>query len=99
MTSGTPQAAWLRPQIRMGLDDFPRLDRVFKSGSLPGLPATFTWHSYSIAASILRGPEVVHVPGDGFLASVQECPVLPSASVATQQWQPNTPKDPTEDVS
>ena len=45
----------------------PQLDRVFGTGSLLGLPATFNRTSYSLTATCIADSEIIHVDSDRFL--------------------------------
>lgn len=57
----------LKGKVCMSLKDLDKLDRVFSSGSLLGIPATFTGHPYSLAAVAVTDAEVVHVERQAFL--------------------------------
>ena len=57
----------LKGKIRMSLRNLDKLDRIFSSGSLFGIPATFTGHPYSLAAVAVTDAEVVHVERQAFL--------------------------------
>ena len=60
----------------MYVQDYPRLDRTFSSGSLLGLPATFTGHPYSLGATAVTAAEVVHVGKQAFLDLMSQQPDL-----------------------
>jgi CRP-like cAMP-binding protein len=62
----------VRGKIRMGVRGVPKLDRLFKTGSLLGLPSTFTGHAYSLFAVAETEAEVVHVPQAEFLRLMRE---------------------------
>ena len=62
----------LRGKVRMGVRGLPKLDRLFSSGSLLGLPSTFTGHSYSLTAEALSEVEAIHVPQADFLKVMRE---------------------------
>jgi CRP-like cAMP-binding protein len=62
----------LRGKIRMGVTGLPRLDRLFSTGSLLGLPSTFTGHNYSLTAQAITDVEVLHIPQAGFLQLMRE---------------------------
>src|SRR5450755_1868076 len=49
----------LKGKVCLSLRDLDKLDRIFSSGSLLGVPATFTGHSYSLAAFAVTDTEVV----------------------------------------
>ncbi len=57
----------VKGKVCMSLKDVHKLDRIFSSGSLLGIPATFTGHPYSLAAVALTDAEVVHVERQAFL--------------------------------
>jgi CRP-like cAMP-binding protein len=57
----------LKGNVRMSLKDLDKLDRIFSSGSLLGIPATFTGHPYSLAALAVTDTEVVYVERQAFL--------------------------------
>ena len=63
-------------KVRMSVRDMPSLDRDFDTGSLLGLPATFTGHTYSLTAITLVQSEIVHVPRQRFLELMRERPEL-----------------------
>ena len=57
----------IKGKVRLSLPDLPKLDRIFGPGSLLGLPATFTGHPYSLAATSITEAEVLHVDRQKFL--------------------------------
>jgi len=57
----------VKGKVCMSLKNLDKLDRIFSSGSLLGIPATFTGHPYSLAAVALTDAEVVHVERQAFL--------------------------------
>jgi CRP-like cAMP-binding protein len=57
----------VKGKVSLSVADFPKLDRVFSAGSLLGVPATFTGHSYSLAATTLTSAEILHVNRQAFL--------------------------------
>jgi CRP-like cAMP-binding protein len=57
----------LKGKVCMSLKDLDKLDRTFSSGSLLGIPATFTGQPYSLAAVAVTDAEVVHVERQDFL--------------------------------
>jgi CRP-like cAMP-binding protein len=66
----------LKGKVSLTVPDLHRLDRVFSSGSLLGVPATFTGHTYSLAAVAVTDAEVVHVERQKFLDLMTEQPDL-----------------------
>lgn len=54
-------------KVRLSMRDCPQFDRIFNSGSLLGVPATFTGHPYSLAATAVTKAEVIHVDRQKFL--------------------------------
>ncbi len=57
----------MKGRIRMSLEEAPKLDRLFTSGSLLGLPSTFAEKPYSLTAAALVTSDVIHVPQKEFL--------------------------------
>jgi len=57
----------VKGKVRLSLPDLPKLDRVFGPGSLLGLPATFTGHPYSLAATAITETAVLHIARSPFL--------------------------------
>src|SRR5580700_1637180 len=57
----------LKGKVCMSLKEIGRLDRTFSSGSLLGIPATFTGQPYSLAAVAVTDAEAVHVERQAFL--------------------------------
>jgi CRP-like cAMP-binding protein len=57
----------MKGKVRLSLPELPKLDRIFGPGSLLGLPATFTGHPYSLAATSITEAEVLHVERQKFL--------------------------------
>jgi len=66
----------VKGKICLSVHDSRQFDRVFPAGSLLGVPATFTGHPYSLAATALTDTEVLHVGRDTFLALMSEQPEL-----------------------
>lgn len=66
----------LKGKVCLSVKDLQKLDRVFSSGSLLGVPATFTGHTYSLAAVALTDAEVIHVNRDAFLDLMRQQPEL-----------------------
>lgn len=65
-----------RGKVRMSVRGLPKLDRLFSTSSLLGLPSTFTGHSYSLTAVAITDVEAVHVPQSSFLQIMRERPDL-----------------------
>ena len=63
-------------KVRMSVRDLPELDRDFDSGSLLGLPSTFTGRPYSLTAVTLVDSDVVHVESKEFLDLMRDQPEL-----------------------
>jgi len=63
-------------KVCLSMKDCPQFDRVFNSGSLLGVPATFTGHPYSLAAIAITKAEVVHVDREKFLEVMTSQPEL-----------------------
>lgn len=63
-------------KVCLWVKDYPKLDRVFASGSLLGVPATFTGHSYSLGATAVTAADIVHVDRKAFLDLMSEQPEL-----------------------
>lgn len=66
----------IKGKVRLYVRDYPRLDRVFPSGSLLGVPATFTCHPYSLGATAETAAEVLHVGQKAFLDLMTQQPEL-----------------------
>jgi CRP-like cAMP-binding protein len=64
----------VKGKVSLSVRDFPKLDRVFTAGSLLGVPATFTGHTYSLAAMTLTQAEILHVERQRFLDLMTEIP-------------------------
>lgn len=63
-------------KVLMGVRNMPKLDRAFSTGSLLGLPATFTGRPYSLTALAVVQSDIVHVPRGEFLQLMHEHPDL-----------------------
>ena len=63
-------------KVALLVEDLPNLDRVFSSGSVLGLPSTFTGKPYGLTARALTDSEVVHVPREDFLELMRQDPAL-----------------------
>lgn len=66
----------LKGKVCLSVKDLQKLDRVFSSGSLLGVPATFTGHAYSLAAVAVTDAEVLHVDRQAFLDLMTQQPEL-----------------------
>jgi CRP/FNR family transcriptional regulator, cyclic AMP receptor protein len=66
----------VKGKVRMYVRDYPKLDRIFSSNSLLGVPSTFTGHPYSLGATATTAAEVVHVGKQAFLDLMTEQPEL-----------------------
>jgi CRP-like cAMP-binding protein len=66
----------LKGRVCLSVRDLDKLDRVFSSGSLLGVPATFTGHPYSLAAVAVTDAEVLHVDRKSFLDLMTQQPEL-----------------------
>ena len=66
----------IKGKVRLYVGDYPRLDRVFSAGSLLGVPATFTGHTYSLGATAVTAAQVVHVGQKAFLDLMTQQPEL-----------------------
>lgn len=66
----------LKGEVCLTVKDLQKLDRVFSSGSLLGIPATFTGHTYSLAAVAVTETEVLHVGREAFLDLMTQQPEL-----------------------
>src|SRR5580704_4247204 len=63
-------------EVCLKVKNLPRLDRVFGSGSVLGLPSSFTGQPYSLTAVALTDADVVHVLHDDFIRLMREQPEL-----------------------
>ena len=66
----------LKGKVCLVVKDLEKFDRVFSTGSLLGVPATFTGHTYSLAAVALTDAEVLHVERKAFLDLMTQKPEL-----------------------
>ena len=66
----------LKGKVCLSVKDFRKLDRTFSAGSLLGVPATYTGHTYSLAAQALTDAEVLHVERQTFLDLMAQQPEL-----------------------
>lgn len=62
--------------VRMSVKGLSRLDRLFGSGSVLGLPSTFIGRPYTLTATTITETEVVHVAREDFLRLMFERPDL-----------------------
>ena len=60
----------------MSVKRLPRLDRLFGSGSLLGLPSSFTGRPYTLTATATTETDVMHVSREDFLLLMLERPNL-----------------------
>jgi CRP-like cAMP-binding protein len=60
----------------MSVKSLPRLDRLFGSGSLLGLPSSFTGRPYTLTATAITEADVMHVSREDFLLLMLERPDL-----------------------
>jgi CRP-like cAMP-binding protein len=60
----------------MSVKRLPRLDRLFGSGSLLGLPSSFTGRPYTLTATATAEADVIHVSREDFLLLMLERPDL-----------------------
>jgi CRP-like cAMP-binding protein len=63
-------------QVSLSLKKMRRLDRVFGSGSVLGLPAIFTGRPYSLTATVVTEADVVQVAQGDFLSLMRDRPDL-----------------------
>jgi CRP-like cAMP-binding protein len=62
--------------VCMSVEGLPWLDRLFGSGSVLGLPSTFTRQPYSLTATAITEADVVHVAQEEFVRLMLERPDL-----------------------
>jgi CRP-like cAMP-binding protein len=62
--------------VCMSVKSLPRLDRLFGSGSLLGLPSSFTGRPYTLTATAITEADVMHVSREDFLLLMLERPDL-----------------------
>ena len=63
-------------KVSLSMTRMSGLDRLFGSGSLLGLPSTFTGRPYSLSAIAVTEADVVHVAQGDFLTLMRERPDL-----------------------
>jgi CRP-like cAMP-binding protein len=63
-------------KVSMSFKALPRLDRVFGSGALLGLPSTFIERPYTLTATAITEADVVHVRQEEFIRLMIEQPDL-----------------------
>ena len=66
----------LKGKVCLSVKDFHKFDRTFSAGSLLGVPATYTGHTYSLAAQAVTDAEVLHVERQTFLDLMSQQPDL-----------------------
>lgn len=67
----------VKGKVCMSVKSLPRLDRLFGSGSLLGLPSSFTGRPYSLTATaVTEVVVVVHVGQEDFVRLMRERPEL-----------------------
>jgi len=66
----------MKGKVRLSVKDFAKLDRLFSSGSLLGVPATFIGRPYSLAAAAVTEAEVLHIERQAFLDIMAQQPEL-----------------------
>jgi CRP-like cAMP-binding protein len=66
----------VKGKVRLSVQDLQKLDRVFSTGSLLGVPATFIGRPYSLAAVAVTDAEVLHVERQAFLDLMTQQPEL-----------------------
>ena len=66
----------LTGKVCLSFKDFHKFDRTFSAGSLLGVPATYTGHTYSLAAQAVTDAEVLHVERQAFLDLMAQKPDL-----------------------
>lgn len=57
----------VKGEVCLSMTGMPMLNRLFGSGSLLGLPSSFTGRPYSLTATAITEAEVVHLTQDDFL--------------------------------
>ncbi len=62
--------------VCMSVKSLPKLDRLFGSGSVLGLPSTFTGRPYTLTAKAITDADVVHVLREDFLLLMLRRPDL-----------------------
>ena len=76
----------LRGKVCLSVKDFHKLDRTFAAGSLLGVPATYTGHTYSLTAKPGRMPRFCMSSGSPFWIScssnLTSAAKLPTCSAA-----------------
>jgi CRP-like cAMP-binding protein len=66
----------LKGQVCLSVKDTHKFDRTFSRGSLLGVPATYTGHTYSLMAQAATDAEVLHVERQTFLDLMSQQPDL-----------------------
>ena len=57
----------LKGRVCLSIKDFHKFDRILSAGALLGVPATYTGHTYSLAAQAVTDAEVLRVERQSFL--------------------------------
>lgn len=65
-----------RGKVCLSMENMPKLDRLFASGSLLGLPSSFTGQPYTLTATAMTEAAAVHVEREDFLRLMLERPDL-----------------------
>jgi CRP-like cAMP-binding protein len=66
----------IKGKVCMSVKNLPRLDRLFGSGSVLGLPSSFTGRPYSLTATAVTEADVVQVEQEHFVRLMRERPEL-----------------------
>ena len=66
----------LKGKVSLSVKDLLKFDRTFSAGSLLGIPATYTGHTYSLTAQAATDAEVLHVERQTFLDLMSQQPDL-----------------------
>jgi CRP-like cAMP-binding protein len=66
----------LKGKVCLSVKNMPRLDRLFGSGSVLGLPSSFTGRPYSLTATAVSEADVVQVAQEDFVRLMRERPEL-----------------------
>jgi CRP-like cAMP-binding protein len=66
----------IKGKVCMSVKNLPRLDRLFGSGSVLGLPSSFTGRPYSLTATAVTEADVVQVEQEDFVRLMRERPEL-----------------------
>jgi CRP-like cAMP-binding protein len=66
----------VRGKVCLSMESMPKLDRLFASGSLLGLPSSFTGRPYTLTATAMTEAAAVHVTRKDFLCLMLKRPDL-----------------------